>query len=72
MTSWRPSSAFRMAFALKSKYRLEIDGIALLLLRGEYERAFSYMRGITYIPFHSWEKVIWAGVLKWCALRSGI
>ena len=72
MTGWKPSSAFRMAFAIKSKYRLEIDSIALLLLKGEKEAALNYMRGISYIPFHSWENVIWAGVLKWCAIENGI
>jgi hypothetical protein len=71
MTSYKPSPAFRMAIARKSKYRLEIESIALLLLKGKRESAFNYMGGIAeYLPFRVWENVIWAGVLRWCLYRD--
>lgn len=72
MESYKPSQAFRMATAIKSKYSLEMDEIALLLLRGHKEDALKLMEewDRLKLPLHVWWNVCWGGVLRWCIIRD--
>lgn len=65
-----PSPSFRMATNPKAKYRMEIDSIALLLIKGRNESAFRFMREMR-LP----ERMLWtvcvAGILRWVMHRDG-
>lgn len=69
MESYKPSLSFIMATAPKAKYRLEIDSIAFLFIRGAREDALKFMREMR-VSNRIWWTVCIAGVLRWCIWRD--